>query len=90
MIASRSTAYDAACADGCGILVDSEEEWSAAIDELVLDPEKRFRQVQTAQTKVRESYSVDRLIEQVLSIFDAATSATGKPPSEVREYESVS
>lgn len=90
VIASRSTAYDAACADGCGILVDSEEEWSAAIDELVLDPEKRFRQVQTAQAKLREFYSVDRLIEQVLSIFDAATSATGKPPSEVREYESVS
>lgn len=83
VIASRDTAYDAACADGCGILVEGLDEWSAAIEALIADPERRFRQVAAAQAKLREHYSLDRLTEQVLAIFDetAARLRAGTGPS---------
>jgi hypothetical protein len=75
VIASRDTAYDAACADGCGILVDKLDDWAAAIDALASDPERRFAQVAAAQEKLRERYSLIRLTGQVLGVFEAASDA---------------
>jgi glycosyltransferase involved in cell wall biosynthesis len=72
VIASRGTAYDACCSDGCGILADSLEDWSSAIDLLVSDPARRYAQVRAAQEKLREQYSLARLTEQVMAVFDAA------------------
>ena len=72
VIASRDTAYDACCSDGCGLLVDSAEEWAAAIDSLVTDPAARHAQVQAAQAKMGDRYSQERLTAQVLAIFDVA------------------
>ena len=79
VIASRDTAYDAACADGCGILVDTLEDWAEAIDALAGDTEKRFAQVVAAQEKLVRRYSLDRLTEQVLGVFEAATDAAQTP-----------
>jgi glycosyltransferase involved in cell wall biosynthesis len=80
VIASRGTAYDAACADGCGILVDTVEDWARAIDALVADQDQRFDQVVAAQEKLRQQYSLDRLTEQVLGVFEAASNAPGSAP----------
>ncbi len=75
VIASRDTAYDACCSDGCGILVDGVEEWAAAIDHLATSAQSRFEQVRTAQEKLRNFYSAARLTEQVLNVFDAASAS---------------
>ncbi|BEV01870.1 glycosyltransferase [Novosphingobium olei] len=82
VIASRDTAYDAACADGCGLLVDTLEDWKAAIDALIADPGQRFKQVTAAQVKLRERYSLERLTEQVLSVFDEATAEFSRASAE--------
>lgn len=76
VIASRDTAYDAACADGCGILVDTLDDWAAAIDVLATDQDRRFAQVSAAQEKLRDRYALERLSEQVLDVFEAATAAS--------------
>lgn len=73
VIASKDTAYDAACADGCGILVESLHDWAAAIDALATDQDLRFAQVAAAQEKLRDRYGLDRLSEQVLDVFEAAS-----------------
>ncbi|KPF63739.1 hypothetical protein IP79_07695 [Porphyrobacter sp. AAP60] len=72
VIASRGTAYDSACADGCGILVETMDDWAAAINLLASDPDRRFAQVSAAQHKLRERYSLERLTAQVLDVFEAA------------------
>ena len=82
VIASRGTAYDACCSDGCGILVDSLEEWAEAIDLLIAEPGRRFEQVSAAQDKLREQYSLARLTEQVLAVFDAASVRRSAPQAE--------
>jgi glycosyltransferase involved in cell wall biosynthesis len=74
VIASRGTSYDECCADGCGILVDSAEEWLEALEKLTADPAMRFAQVQRAQKRVLERYSVERLRDQVLRMFAEAKS----------------
>lgn len=78
VIASRDTAYNACCGDGCGLLVEGADDWAAAIDRLVTDPDARFAQVQAAQAKICESYSLARLAEQVLGMFDAACDRRNK------------
>ncbi len=72
VIASRDTAYDACCSDGCGILVDGPDKWAAAIDDLATNPNKRFAQVRAAQEKLQTHYSPAQLTGQVLDVFDAA------------------
>ena len=80
VIASRDTAYDAACGDGCGILVDTLEDWAAAIDALASDPDRRFAQVLAAQEKLQQRYSLARLTGQVLGVFEAASDAARTEP----------
>lgn len=70
VIASRGTVYDDCCADGCGILADSLDEWADGLERLTRDPALRLEQVKRAQEKLRNQYSVERLREQVLSIFN--------------------
>ena len=72
VVASKGTVYDDCCADGCGMLAETEEDWFAALDGLVRNPEARFHQVRRAQVKLADSYSIERLQEQVLDIFSLA------------------
>lgn len=72
VVASKGTVYDECCADGCGILADTEDEWFAALDGLARDPEARFQQVRRAQDKLADVYSTERLRGQVLGIFAQA------------------
>lgn len=72
VVASKGTVYDGCCADGCGILAETVDDWFAALDYLTSNPQARFRQVQEAQRKLTENYSTERLRRQVLDIFSQA------------------
>ncbi|TDW25972.1 glycosyltransferase involved in cell wall biosynthesis [Rhizobium azibense] len=72
VIASRKTVYDECCADGCGILADTPQEWITALNRLTNEPSYRFSQVKNAQAKLKREYSTERLREQVLSFFSEA------------------
>jgi glycosyltransferase involved in cell wall biosynthesis len=74
VIASRDTVYDECCADGCGILASTHDEWLAALQRLTRDPGERFAQVSRAQKKLAEQYSTEDLRDQVLEIFARARS----------------
>ncbi|WP_341487077.1 glycosyltransferase [Pararhizobium sp. A13] len=71
-IATSDTVYDACCADGCGILADTEEEWLEAMERLANDPALRYAQVRKAQDKLTNEYSTDNLRDQVLAFFTEA------------------
>lgn len=73
VIASRGTLYDDCCADGCGILADSPEEWLSAIEFLLDHPEERVAQVLRAQRRLEEAFSAEALRRQVLDAFSLAT-----------------
>ena len=50
-------------------------EWLAALEDLTRDPVRRYEMVRAAQVKVASEYSVERLEEQVLTIFAEARQA---------------
>jgi glycosyltransferase involved in cell wall biosynthesis len=75
VVASRGTVYDDCCADGCGILAETEEEWSEALDLLVNDDEARIEMVSRAQEKLERDYNIGRLREQVLDVISRAHAA---------------
>jgi glycosyltransferase involved in cell wall biosynthesis len=72
VIASKNTAYDRCCADGCGLLVETEDDWYDAMDTLIVNTEKKSEIVENAQRKITEKYSIDSLRDQVLSVFSIA------------------
>lgn len=72
VVASRDTVYDECCADGCGLLATTTEEWLAALESLVRDANYRFAVAERAQQKLRREYSTQRLQQQVLDVFQRA------------------
>jgi glycosyltransferase involved in cell wall biosynthesis len=72
VIASKNTAYDRCCADGCGILAETGNDWFDAMDMLIVNTEKKSEIVENAQRKITEKYSIDSLRDQVLSVFSIA------------------
>ncbi|HAU1410977.1 TPA: glycosyltransferase [Legionella pneumophila] len=72
VIASRNTVYDECCADGCGILAETQEEWLAAFEKLAHNPDEHFKQVSSAQKKVINDYSIEKLRAQVLEVLEHA------------------
>jgi len=72
VVASRGTLYDECCADGCGLLADSPDEWRAAIERLLDDPEERVSQVERAQRRLVDLFSEKALRRQVLDAFALA------------------
>ena len=73
VVASDLPVYHRACADGAGILACSTSEWSDAVIRLVYDPQARQMMIETAQEKLRHSYSHERLREQVIAVFEQAS-----------------
>jgi glycosyltransferase involved in cell wall biosynthesis len=90
VVASRGTVYDDCCADGCGILADTVEEWFSALDLLVNDADKRLAMVERAQAKLEHDYGVARLREQVLDVISRAHGAVRARRSDDRTEEEVS
>jgi len=72
VVASRGTAYDNCCDGGCGLLVETTQEWREALQSLIESPQARYDLVRAAQTKVGEHYSLENLTRQVLNVFDEA------------------
>jgi glycosyltransferase involved in cell wall biosynthesis len=72
VVASAETIYDTCCSDGCGALATTTEQWVNAIEVLIHDSHKRSMQVVTAQKRLKDEYSVDRLQRQVLDVLDSA------------------
>lgn len=72
VVASADTAYDRCCADGCGLLVTSPQDWREAIQRLIDDPQQRFQMVEAAQRKLVQDYSPSDLTRQVLGKLDLA------------------
>lgn len=72
VIASAGTIYDDCCAEGRGLLANTTTEWLAALDLLMNDQNLRFNQVVKAQKHLELEYSVERLRDQVLDVFEQA------------------
>ena len=72
VIASRGTAYDESCADGCGILAASLDEWTLALDLLVNNVDERLAMVERAQARLERQYNITRLRHQVLEVIREA------------------
>ena len=84
VVASARTVYDDSCADGCGVLAATTEEWIAALEKLTHNPVERFAQVRRAQKKLTDEYSIERLRDQVLDVFAQARSRRGTLRDEAR------
>lgn len=84
VVASRDTVYDECCSDGCGILASTSEEWLQALEYLVQNPEARFEQTLRAQKRVAADYGLERLREQVLSMFAEARRSLDLPRNRTR------
>jgi glycosyltransferase involved in cell wall biosynthesis len=72
VVASDLPVYQRACADGAGILACSTSDWSDAVTRLLHDPRARQLMIETAQKKLRETYSHERLRDQVIAVFEQA------------------
>lgn len=72
VVATRGMAYDVCCADGCGLLASTHEEWIEAISRLCSDADYRYNLVQNAQTKLRAHYSPEKLHEQIYDVLAQA------------------
>lgn len=73
VIASVDTIYDECCAQGCGLLAETEDEWLDMIDELITNDNKKFQLVVNSQFRIAHEYSVDALREQILEVFREAS-----------------
>jgi 2-polyprenyl-3-methyl-5-hydroxy-6-metoxy-1,4-benzoquinol methylase len=74
VVATQGLIYDACCADGCGWLAD-DGDWDEALQALAADPVLRLRQVQAAQRKLEQNYSVKALRTQLLDVVARATAS---------------
>jgi glycosyltransferase involved in cell wall biosynthesis len=89
VVASRGTVYDECCADGCGILASTEDEWFEALHLLVNDVSARLEMVGRAQKKLEGEYNVGRLREQVLDVISAARDLQSSQAHELEQESSV-
>ncbi|KGP64014.1 hypothetical protein EP47_03580 [Legionella norrlandica] len=79
VIASRNTVYDECCADRCGILADTQEEWLCAFEKMANSPKEHFEQVCRAQKKLEERFSIESQCAEVLNIFEMAKTNNNSP-----------
>lgn len=80
-IASDLPVYQPACAAGAGLLASTAEDWHGAMRRLLQDPLVRKRQMETAQARLRTSYTHEALEQQLLAVIeDARARASGKRP----------
>jgi hypothetical protein len=72
VVASGGTIYDESCADGCGILAATPDEWTLALDLLANNVDERLAMVERAQARLERQYNMTRLRNQVLEIIAEA------------------
>lgn len=69
VVATKDMIYDECCANGCGFLATTADEWVASMEALVSDSKLRFQMVCRAQNRLQQDYSVDSLCEQVMHVI---------------------
>ena len=89
VVASRGTVYDDCCADGCGILASTEDEWFDALDLLVNDDAGRLAMVKRAQAKLKDEYHIGRLRDQVLDVISKGRAAAHAQPHQAEQENPV-
>jgi len=72
VVASNLPVYQMACIPGAGFLVETEEEWYAALRSLVLSRQTRDSVVGRAQEHLRARYSRARLKAQLFGVIERA------------------
>ena len=72
VVASKGTVYDECCADGCGILAATTDEWFHGLELLIRNDDERVKMVDRAQRKLERDFNVGRLREQVLEVIAEA------------------
>jgi len=80
VVASRNTAYDKCCADGCGLLAEGTEEWLDALERVIENGDERVKMVERAQRKLEREYGESRLRSQVLDVIDKAHRVMARRP----------
>ncbi|WP_156340173.1 glycosyltransferase [Sphingomonas sp. Leaf17] len=70
VIASAGTVYDNCSANGCGLLASDSSEWVTALDHLITNEQDRIEQINRAQSKLKNFYSEEALLKQVVDIID--------------------
>lgn len=84
VIASDLPVYHRACSGCAGMLATSNEEWVSAMRTLIEHPRLRETMIETAQGRLRETYSHEKLRRQVMGIFDQAFALAAVAPPAVR------
>lgn len=72
VVATKGMIYDECCADGCGTLATTADEWFASMETLISDSKLRFQLVSRAQNRLQQDYSLDSLRDQVMRVFHQA------------------
>ncbi|MEH3147682.1 MAG: glycosyltransferase [Methylobacterium frigidaeris] len=79
VVASHGTVYDRCCADGCGLLAGTDDEWFAALRRLVDDRDLHRRTVAAAQGRIEADYTPAQLRDQMWSVFETARRLVASP-----------
>jgi glycosyltransferase involved in cell wall biosynthesis len=89
VIASKGTIYDDCCRDDCGLLAHGEEEWVQALENLIQDGARKAALVRNAQRRLQHEYSVSRLRQQVLGMFDLARDNAGRRSESLTQEQAI-
>lgn len=89
VVATRGMIYDGCCAEGCGWLAE-DTGWGDALQVLATNPSVRIRQVQAAQRRLKQEYSLEALRAQVLDVVALATRAGMVPCNSMEGNKSQS
>jgi glycosyltransferase involved in cell wall biosynthesis len=72
VVASDLPMYRSACADNCGFVARSAEQWQQAVSRLIAEASLRRELVTRAQQKLCDGYTRAVLLRQLLDIVDRA------------------
>jgi glycosyltransferase involved in cell wall biosynthesis len=80
VVASDLPVYRRACADGCGILATTADEWVRGVADLLYTPDRRQLMIDAAKAKLLDLYSCGKLRAQVLRVFEEAFRSRSRLP----------
>ena len=72
VVASKGTAYDDVLDGECGILAASPQDWFVALDNLISDQDYTFNIKASAQKKLVNEFSQQRLVDQINEVLTTA------------------
>ena len=55
-----------------GFVISGQDEWFITLDQLIIDPNKRFQIAETAMKRVQEDYSVPALADNIKNVIETA------------------